>query len=105
MQWIMDIPAKELLIDAAAVSERLNRALARGRVLTGAGLVGDRLLAVLESGDGGGRCRIAPFEGLAAEEVSSEICFRYAASFTTVAVFEYNGRPWGIFHTCQPVRK
>ena len=106
MQWILDIPANELVIDAAAVSDRLNTALSRGRALTGAGIVNDRLLLVLEDGDPGNRrYRIAPFDGLSPEEAVSEIRFRYTASFTTAAVFESGGRIWGIFCTCQPIRK
>ena len=106
MQWILDIPANELVIDAAAVSGRLNASLARGRVLTGAGLVNDRLLLILETGDpGNNRYRIAPFDGFSPDDAAAEIRFRYTASFTTAAVFEYSGRIWGIFCTCQPTRK
>ena len=102
----LNIPLEELALDERGVSERINRVIARQKLrIAGAGRAGDRLLVFCESAETpAGRCRIAPFEGLAAEEVSSEICFRYAASFSTVAVFEYNGRPWGIFRTCQTAR-
>lgn len=95
----LNIPLDDLALDERGVSERINRELARRKLrIAGAGRAGDRLLVFCESADvPSGRCRIAPFDGFAPEELLAEVRGRYDAAFSTAAVWEYAGRMWGIF--------
>ena len=97
MQWIMNGPLSEVLLDAAALSERLNDAARKGRSLTGAGLCGDRLILILETGAPPGPYRIAPLDAMGEAAVTAAIRSRYDAGFITAAIFEAGERTWGIF--------
>ena len=95
----LNIPLEELALDERGVSERINRVMTRQHLrIAGAGRAGDRLLVFCESAEKpAGRCRIAPFEGVSAEELLAEVRGRYDAEFSTAAVWEYAGRMWGMF--------
>ena len=99
MLRIIDLPVSELVLDAAAVSDRLNLAAARGdgaRVV-GLGPVNDRLLVFLEDGPAAGEYRFAPLAARSAAEVVAEARSRYDASFSTVGIFTAADRLWGLF--------
>lgn len=103
----LNIPLEELALDERAVSERINRVTTRQHLrIAGAGRAGDRLLVFCESAqDAAGRCRIAQFDGMSAEDLLAEVRGRYDADFSTAAVWEYAGRMWGMFIQPTPERK
>lgn len=95
----LNILLDDLTLDERGVSERIRQVLTRSRLrIAGAGKAGDRLLVFCEDAAAPViNCRIAPFEGLAPEEILAETRSRYDAGFSTAAVWEHGGCMWGIF--------